>query len=66
MKRLDSKSFFRGLGRALDLRGATMPRYGRKTRWIQNDSSALAADWSAVFGHLGAAYTRVRQQNAKD
>lgn len=61
MRRLDSKSFLQGFGRVLDIRGAVRPRYGHKARWIRNDSSALAADWNAVLGDLGAAYTRIRR-----
>lgn len=61
MNRLDSSNFLRGLGRALDVRGATTPRYLRKARWIQSDSSAVAADWAAVFGDLDAAFHRVRR-----
>lgn len=63
MKSLDGKSLLQGLGRALDIRGGAAPRYRRKATWIPNDSSALAADWNAVLGDLGAAYTRVRRAN---
>lgn len=66
MKRLDSKSFLRGLARAFDLRGAVTPRYAPKARWIQNDHSAMAADWDSVFGDLGTAYSRVRRAGGSD
>jgi hypothetical protein len=64
MKRLDGKSFFRGFGRALDIRGATRPRYERRASWIRSDRAAVAADWQAVWGDLDRAYVQVRQREA--
>lgn len=66
MRRLDSKNFLRGFGRVVDLRGAITPRYSRKAQWIQNDTSAIAADWAAVFGDLSVAYYRVRRMKGSD
>lgn len=60
MNRIDSKSFLRGFGRALDVRGALSPRYIRKAHFIRNDNHAVASDWAAVFGDLNVAYYRVR------
>lgn len=62
MNRLDSKSFFRGLGRVLDLRGSVQARYARRARWHRDDRAAIASDWRAVWGDLGTAYSRVRQR----
>ncbi len=66
MMRLDGKNFLRGLGRALDVRGAITTRSSRKPTWIQNDSNAVAADWAAVFDDLNVAYHRVRRMNHGD
>lgn len=62
MARFDSRSFFRGLGRALDLRGAVTPRYARRARWHRDDHAAIAADWAVVWNDLGSAYARVRER----
>ncbi|HEX6040876.1 hypothetical protein [Longimicrobium sp.] len=62
MARFDTSSFFRGLGRAFDLRGAVAPRYVRRAQWHRDDNAAIASDWAAVWGDLDAAYTRVRQR----
>ena len=59
-----ARSFLRGLGRARDLRGATVPTYARRSSTLPSDAAAVAADWAAVWGDLGAAFTRVRQRDA--
>lgn len=64
MTRLDSKSFLRGLGRALDIRGATTPRYMRQASWHRSDRAAIAADWRAVWGDMDRAYRHVRKRDA--
>lgn len=66
MNRLDGKSFLRGFGRALDVRGAITPRHATEPEGIQNDGEALAADWAAVFRDLDAAYYRVRSVKDRD
>lgn len=62
----DAKSFLRGLGRALDLRGATVPTYAlrRPRRPPASDRAALASDWDAVWNDLGTAFARVKQRDA--
>ncbi len=67
MTRFHSKSFLRGFGRVLDIRGARTPREYREPAWIQKDNAAaVAADWAAVFGDLSEAYCRVRAMNGSD
>lgn len=63
MKRFDTQSFFRGLGRALDLRGSVPATYTRRARRHRDDAAAIADDWRAVWGDLGTAYDRVRQRD---
>jgi len=58
------RSFFRGLGRALDLRGATVPTYARHRSTPLSNEAAIASDWEAVWNDLGAAFTRVRERDA--
>ena len=62
----DARSFLRGLGRALDLRGATAPTYAlRRPRGTPlSDPAAVAADWDAVWNDLGTAFARVKQRDA--
>lgn len=66
MNRLNSRNFLRGFGRVLDVRGFITTRSSRTPQWIQNDSTAIAADWDAVFNDLGVAYSRVRRMNGSD
>jgi hypothetical protein len=56
-------SFLRGLGRALDLRGAIEPTYARRST-PRSDRAAVAHDWAAVWGDLNTAFDRVRQRDA--
>lgn len=65
MMRFDTRGFFRGFGRVLDLRGSVPTRYTRRARWHRSDAAAIADDWRAVWGDLGAAYTRVRQRDGE-
>lgn len=58
-------SFLRGVGRVLDLRGATTGAYvaARRTRAAISDRAALASDWAAVWGDLDAAFAKVRRDD---
>ncbi|HEX8246324.1 MAG TPA: hypothetical protein VF541_22665 [Longimicrobium sp.] len=59
------RSFLRGLGRALDVRGAVVPTYARRPRRTPpSDHAAMAADWDAVWNDLGTAFARVKQRDA--
>lgn len=64
MTRFDSKSFFRGFGRALDIRGSISPRYGRRPSGHRSDYAAVASDWQAVWGDLDRAYLEVKRRDA--
>jgi hypothetical protein len=58
-----ARGFFRGLGRALDLRGAVAAPYPRPHAATPlSDHDAVARDWEAVWGDLDAAFTRVRRR----
>ncbi|HEX8907353.1 MAG TPA: hypothetical protein VF771_21050 [Longimicrobiaceae bacterium] len=59
-----TKSFLRGLARALDLRGSIVPTYAPRRRARRSDQAAIEADWSAVWNDLGIAFTRVKQRDA--
>ena len=63
MQRLNSKDFFRGFARAIDIRGAIGGRYVRSRPWHRSDGAAVAADWSAVFGDLDLAFERVKRSH---
>lgn len=66
IRRLNSRYFFRGFGRALDLRGAIGGRYSSPRGWNRSDGAAMAGDWSAVFRDLGEAYESVKQRRGHD
>lgn len=63
---LNSRYFLRGLGRALDLRGAIGGRYSPRREWNRSDRAAMISDWTAVFRDLGAAYERVKERGTCD
>lgn len=65
-ERLGSSPFFRGFGRALDIRGAMGRRRRSRRAWHASDSAALASDWNAVFRDLGTAYERVTGRGEPD
>ncbi len=60
MSRFETRSFFSGMGRALDLRASTFARHARGGRWHRSDAAAITDDWRSVWGDLGAAFARVR------
>lgn len=62
MARFDRSSFFRGLARAFDLRGAVTPTYAYRARWQRDDRAAIASDWAAVWNDYNTAFARVRQR----
>jgi hypothetical protein len=61
-----ARSFLRGFGRALDLRGAIGGRYSSRREWNRSDRAAMASDWSAVLRDLGNACARVKQRSGHD
>ncbi|WP_420126009.1 hypothetical protein [Longimicrobium sp.] len=63
---LTSRYFFRGFGRALDLRGSGGRRYSPRREWHRSDGAAMASDWTAVFQDLAGAYERVKQRGRRD
>jgi hypothetical protein len=63
---LNSRYFFRGFGRALDLRGVTGGRYSPRREWNRSDRAAMISDWTAVFRDLGGAYQRVKERGGRD
>lgn len=66
IQRRNAGYFLRGLGRALDLRGASRGRYGAARQWHRSDHAATASDWDAVLRDLGEAYVRVKRSNGHD
>lgn len=66
IQRRNARYFFRGFGRALDLRGAIGGRYSPAREWNRSDRAAMASDWSAVLRDLGEAYTRVKRRGGRD
>jgi hypothetical protein len=66
MHRLIGKHFLVGMGRTLDLRGASHARVRARRTWHRSDRAAVASDWEAVFGDLGAAFQRVRQSRVAE
>jgi hypothetical protein len=64
-QRLNSRYFFRGFGRALDLRGA-IGRYSPRRHWHQSDGTAMRSDWTVVFQNLGGAFERVKERGSHD
>lgn len=58
-----SKRFFRGFGRAVDLGGRTgiAPRRVGRSGRAQSDAAALALDWTAVWSDLDAAIHCVKE-----
>jgi hypothetical protein len=56
----NTQSFFRGMARALDLRGAVKPTYGGYRSYrMKSDHAAIASDWSTVWSDLGSAFSGV-------
>lgn len=66
IQRRNASYFFRGLGRALDLRGAIGGRYSSARHWHRSDRAAAASDWDAVLRDLGQAYEHVKQRGGRD
>jgi hypothetical protein len=63
---LNSRYFFRGFGRALDLRGSVSGRYSPRREWHRSDGAAMTSDWAAVFRDLGGAFERVKERGRRD
>lgn len=63
---LNSSYFFRGFGRALDLRGSVSGRYSPRREWHRSDGAATISDWTAVFRDLGGAFERVKERGRRD
>jgi hypothetical protein len=63
---LNSRYFFRGFGRALDLRGAIGGRYSPRRKWHRSDRAAMISDWTMVFRDLGGAYERVKEHGERN
>jgi hypothetical protein len=59
-RRLNTRSFVRGMARVLDLRGSVGSTYTRyRSNRARSDYAAVASDWHAVWSDLGAAFSRV-------
>ena len=58
-----SKRFFQGFGRAVDLGGRTgiVSRRSRRSGRTLSDAAALALDWTAVWSDLDAAFHCVKE-----
>jgi hypothetical protein len=59
-RKLNTRSFVRGMARVLDLRGTVDATYARRhSSRVRSDHAAIASDWQAVWSDLGAAFSRV-------
>lgn len=56
------KSFFRGMGQAIDLGGTMAPRPQAKLRTVQTDTEALRGDWQRVGNDMRVALQQIEPQ----